>query len=260
MSRLCGHAGHNADGNVACGAIGFMRESTECRKINEEVLRLLKTEGHTVFDATVDNAKNVNQNLTWIVNKINELRYIKLAWSIHMNAYKKVKKDKKVKGVEIWLYSKKSEAKEEAERVLKKLVALGFTNRGIKYKKTLFVLRKTQYPTMLIEVCFCDDEDDYNLYKKLGYKKIAKAIAEGIIGKNIIENIEDQGIVAGKKLSLKNVPCYVTAAATSYANKKNGIYYLWSNEVINGRVKITNSKANVGIKGQVTGYIDKKYV
>lgn len=260
MSRYDGHAGHNADGKSACGAIGFMRESTECRKINKEVIRLLKVAGHTVFDSTVDNAKNVSQNLTQIINKINSRRNIDLAWAIHMNAFMKVKKDKKVKGVEIWLYNASSEVIEEAERVLKKLVALGFTNRGIKYSKTLAVLRRTKHPTMLIEVCFCDDEDDYNLYKKLGYKKIAKAIAEGIHGRKIIESKDENGIKAGKKLVLKNVPCYITATAELYANKKTGEYYLWSDEVINGRVKITNSKANVGMKGKVTGYIDKKYI
>ena len=37
---------------------------------------------------------------------------------------------------------------------------------------------------------------------------------------------------------------------------KSGTYYIWDNEIINGRIRITNSKSNVGKAGQVTGWID----
>ena len=65
------------------------------------------------------------------------------------------------------------------EEELKKL---GFTNRGIKTTGGLYYLNHTINKAILIEVCFVDDKDDYNLYKKVGYKKIAKAIADGIAG------------------------------------------------------------------------------
>lgn len=31
---------------------------------------------------------------------------------------------------------------------------------------------------------------------------------------------------------------------------------MWSNEVVNGRIRITNKTSNVGVSGQVTGWID----
>lgn len=34
-----------------------------------------------------------------------------------------------------------------------------------------------------------------------------------------------------------------------------GTYYYWSNEIINGRIRVTNAKSRVGVKGQVTGWI-----
>lgn len=38
---------------------------------------------------------------------------------------------------------------------------------------------------MIIEVCFVEATKDVELYKKLGADKIGKAIAEGILNKNI---------------------------------------------------------------------------
>ncbi|MCI8529099.1 MAG: N-acetylmuramoyl-L-alanine amidase, partial [Lachnospiraceae bacterium] len=35
--RINVHAGHNPDGKAACGAIGFLRESTENRKVKDAV-------------------------------------------------------------------------------------------------------------------------------------------------------------------------------------------------------------------------------
>ena len=39
------HAGHNAEGKVACGAVGLIKESTEARKVTQEVISLLKLPG-----------------------------------------------------------------------------------------------------------------------------------------------------------------------------------------------------------------------
>lgn len=60
---------------------------------------------------------------------------------------------------------------------------------------------------------------------------------------------------AGAKLTLKNVALYASSSATSKAATKTGTYYLWSTEVVNKRVRITNSTSNVGKSGQVTGWI-----
>lgn len=62
-------------------------------------------------------------------------------------------------------------------------------------------------------------------------------------------------IAAGAKLTLKNVALYASSAATAKANTKTGIFYIWSTEVVNNRIRITNSTSNVGKAGQVTGWI-----
>lgn len=68
------------------------------------------------------------------------------------------------------------------------------------------------------------------------------------------------GSKSGSKLSLKNVPLYASSTVKSKATDVTGTYYLWDGEKVNGRYRITNSTANIGKDGQVTGWIDSKYV
>lgn len=176
------HAGHNADGKVACGAIGLIKESTEARKIKNEVIKQLKALGNTVYDCTVDNASSVSKNLSEIVNKCNA-HTVDLDVSIHLNFGRHDKKgDGDNAGVEVWLYDTSSEAKTYAENVCKAVSALGFDNRGLKYSTGLYVLKHTKAPAMLIECCFVDDADDVKLYN---YKTMAAAIVKGITGKTV---------------------------------------------------------------------------
>ena len=65
---------------------------------------------------------------------------------------------------------------------------------------------------------------------------------------------------AGTKVSLKNAPLYASSTAKLIVNRLTGDYYLWDGEKVNGRYRITNSKANAGKSNAVTGWIDAKYV
>lgn len=60
------------------------------------------------------------------------------------------------------------------------------------------------------------------------------------------------------KLVLKNEPLYTTSSTKIVSSKITGTYYKWSNEVVNGRIRITNKKERIGKVGQVTGWIKKK--
>lgn len=61
---------------------------------------------------------------------------------------------------------------------------------------------------------------------------------------------------AGTKFSLKEAELYVSSDAKSDVGTVSGTYYAWDDEIINKRIRITNSKNNVGKVGQVTGWID----
>lgn len=174
------HAGHNPDGKVACGAVGLIKESTEARKLVNLIIAKLKQLGHKVYDCTEDNGKNQSDVLQKIVKKTNN-RKVDLDISIHFNSGANDKGGNgKTTGTEVLLYSANSKAKSYADNVLKNICALGFKNRGIKYRTDLYYLKKCTNPCMLIEVCFVDDKDDVKLYDA---SKIASAIVNGIVGK-----------------------------------------------------------------------------
>lgn len=67
-------------------------------------------------------------------------------------------------------------------------------------------------------------------------------------------------VTAGMNLTLSNCPLYASSTATSKSTTVTGTYYLWSATATNGRYKITNKASNVGVSGQVTGWIDTSYV
>ena len=172
------HAGHNPDGRVACGAVGFIRESTEARNVKNKVIEMLKAQGHEVYDCTVDNGTSANDVLKKIVAKCNA-RTVDLDVSIHFNSGSSKVRDGKTTGTEVYIYSASSKAKDKAQKIVNAIAKLGFKNRGVKYSKTLYFLRKTTNPALLIECCFVSDPEDADLYNT---DKMAQAIVKGITG------------------------------------------------------------------------------
>lgn len=190
------HAGHNPDGKTACGAIGFIKESTEARRVKDEVIRQLTGLGHTVRDCTVDNGTSAANVLTQIVNKCNA-EAVDLDVSIHFNAGAgDGKGNGKTTGTEVYVYSDNSKSKPYAEKVVSQIAALGFTNRGVKANPKLYVLNKTKSPAMLIECCFVDDKDDVELYDA---GKMAAAIVRGITGETYIAPVSNKSDSAAKE-------------------------------------------------------------
>lgn len=187
--RINVSAGHNPDGKVACGAVGLLKESTEARKVTNEVVRFLKEQGHTVYNCTCDNGTSQGDVLKKIVAKCNQ-HSVDLDVSIHFNAGASAqKKNGQTTGTEVLVYNDSSKAGAAAQRVAKQISALGFKNRGIKIRDGLYFLRNTKSPAMLIECCFVDDGDDAALYD---YKKMAAAIVQGITGVKANDTKTDQ--------------------------------------------------------------------
>lgn len=176
--RINIHAGHNPDGMTACGAIGFLKESTEARAIKERVITLLRARGHEVYDCTCDNGSSQRDVLKRIIAKCNA-HEVELDVSIHLNAGAKKTKNGKTTGTEVYVYSKGSAAVPYAKRVCNAVSDLGFTNRGVKVNPNLYVLKHSNAPAMLVECCFVDDPDDADLYNAT---EMAEAIVYGITG------------------------------------------------------------------------------
>lgn len=175
--RINIHAGHNAPNRIAQGAVGYINESREARRVKERVKKLLRAAGHTVFDCTESNGTSQSDVLNKIVRKCNS-RKVDLDVSIHFNACRKDEGDGKTKGVEVLVYSRRGQVTKVAEEIAKEVAnALKITKRGVKENKSLYYLRKTNAPALLVEVCFVDDADDVRHYKA---DKAAEAIVKAI--------------------------------------------------------------------------------
>lgn len=180
--RINVHAGHNPDGKLACGAIGFIRESTEARKVKDAVISQLRQLGHTVYDCTCENGTSQSDVLTKIVNACNA-HTVDLDVSIHFNSGAKDSSGNgKTTGVEVLVYSVSSKAGPYAEKVCVAVAGLGFRNRGVKVRTDLRFLKQSKAPAMLVECCFVDDRDDVQLYD---CQRMADAIVYGITGQRV---------------------------------------------------------------------------
>lgn len=175
------HAGHNPEGKTACGAVGFLNESRENRIIKDKIISKLKAQGHIVYDCTVNNGTSQSDVLSKIVAKCNA-NTVDLDISIHFNSGINDKAGNgKTTGTEVFVYSSTSKAKPYAQNIVNAIAALGFKNRGVKYSPSLYVLKKTKAPALLIECCFVDDKDDAAIYNA---DKMAYAIVQGIMNTN----------------------------------------------------------------------------
>ena len=212
------HAGHNPDGKVACGAVDLIRESTEARKVKDEVITQLRQLGHTVYDCTVNNGTGQKDVLQKIVKMCNNHK-ADLDVSIHFNCAANDRTGNgRTTGSEVLLYSNASRAYEYAEGVCKAFELLGFKNRGIKYNPSLYVLKHTNAPAMLVEVCFVDDKDDVELYN---CKQAAEAIVYGITGQYVQEIPETDKVEENEETAVGEPGKIYRVQVGAYSVKKN---------------------------------------
>lgn len=172
---ISGHGGTPYDS----GATGNgYTEAVETRRMAQAVAPLLRNYGFdvSIYDQSQDAYKVVMSGGSIPLSGIDYVI------ELHLNsAANDPKGDGKTTGSEIYVHeNEKSVGCEQS--VLKRLQALGFTNRGVKRSSGLAVLKyvyKRGVSHALIETCFIDDKDDMELYKAKFYE-IAHAIADGV--------------------------------------------------------------------------------
>ncbi len=206
MAKFNVHAGHGKQDSKSCGAIGLIKESVENRLVKDEVIRLLKAEGHTVYDCTVDYPDSKSDCVNKQVANCNK-NTVDLDISIHFNSGRKdATGDNKTGGVEVLVANTTGTKQNYAKRVCASIAKLGYTNRGVKVTTSLGYLNRVRNQCILIECCFVDDFDDI---KKYNYKTIAKAIVEGILDKTI------------STTTSTNKTLYYQVVCGSYQSKEN---------------------------------------
>ena len=168
------NCGHTISG-PGYGAVGIIKESEHTRRIGNALRDQLKAAGIETVDCTIDRADTQREYLqmaTALANKED------LDWfiSIHFNA----SPGHLGQGVEIYTYEGRQY--EEAVNICANFAKWGLKNRGVKKGNGLYLIRKSKAKAMLIEVCFCDNRNDVDLYIAAGAEAAAEAICKGICG------------------------------------------------------------------------------
>ena len=169
MAKIVLNAGHTVAG-AGTGAIGYLIESIEARRVVNAVKRYLEMKGHTVVVANVDKAKSQGDYLTRVTEQANKTDG-DLFVSIHFNAGEG-------QGSECYTWKGKNTSCSVA--ICEELEKIGFKNRGVKDGSNLYVIKKTKMQAVLVEICFLDNIIDYKQYKKCGVNVVAQAITRGI--------------------------------------------------------------------------------
>lgn len=178
MTAIAISSGH---GKYIRGASGSpvppqLDEVDEARRVVDRVFELLQDKIKIVkFHDNTSHDQNTNLNtiVNWHNNQVRDKDV-----SVHFNAY-----DHTAHGTEVLYVSQE----DWADEVCDAIVAAGhFTNRGPKYNGGLFFLNSTDEPAILLEVCFCDNTGDSNLYNQ-NFEAICKAIAEKVGGVSLGE-------------------------------------------------------------------------
>lgn len=244
------HAGHCPQGKGASGAVGLMYESIENRIVKDEVIRLLRAEGHTVYDCTCDFGTSQSGCINQILKLCNQ-HSVDLDISIHLNSGRNdYNGDGSTGGVEVLNYDKNTFP--VSDRICENISnALGIRNRGSKINTGLAVLNRTKSPAILIECCFVDDADDKRLWDA---KRCAKSIVEGILNKKISQG--GSGVDTVRRISPGSAHLYCDAPIMDDKG----------NVIINGKAGDHITVLDHGTTGvmvrhnSTVGYMECKYV
>ncbi|NJM23789.1 MAG: N-acetylmuramoyl-L-alanine amidase [Richelia sp. RM2_1_2] len=160
--------GHNLP--VDGGAVGIQSENKLVMDVGANVIYRLRKAGHQVVECKPGWASSTSDSLRRRCTTANQAR-ADVFVSIHFNAF-----NRKAHGTEVFAIS--TTGRSIAKRVVDKIAALGFTNRGVKDGSRLYVVKNTSMPAILVECCFCDSSRDMTLFNA---DKMAAAIVSGLV-------------------------------------------------------------------------------
>lgn len=213
-------AGH---GGSDPGAVKYVKESEVAIKVVKSACNYLKSNYNCKVyqDITDDSTYDISAR----ANKWNADLFV----SVHFNAGGG-------DGYEAWLYS--SSNKKLGQTFEKRVKAIGQNSRGIKYDKTLNVLRLTDMPAILNEIAFVDNKKDIQDWdsdaelKKMG-EALAKASADylGLKKKNTTFQIKP-------KMNLKvREKASLTSKELDKIAKKGEVYTIVKTDGDRGELK-----------------------
>lgn len=179
MARLCFDYGHGGNDSGAC--YNGRKESNDVLSIGRAVAAEIRRHGVTVDETRTSDSTVSLSERSGFENRNTYDYFI----SFHRNAFK----PEQAKGVETYTYlNPGAKSKSLAQRIQTALVALGFTDRGVK-EANYHVLRETKAPAVLVEIGFIDNTGDNNLFDSKR-NEIIKALAKAILAQVGVDYIE----------------------------------------------------------------------
>lgn len=174
-------------GGGCTSASGYTHEYRYNKELAPYVKRALESLGHScdVIVCPEGVFTNWKQEASYKLPIANSGKY-DLVCELHLNAF-----DGQKQGSEVLYYPGDRKGQEIATRGSSALSKLGFKNRGPKSRGDLYIIGSTRPTAVLFESFFCDNKHDSDLAKKLGFKKIAEAIAYGLTGQVVDSDVEE---------------------------------------------------------------------
>lgn len=163
------------------GAVGIVDEYQQMKKYYQAVKAVFEQYGHTVIDCN-SNANTQNVELSEGAYKANNAN-CDLFISLHMNCF-----NGSAHGTEVLVSSESSSAYPYAQKLVSNFAKLGFTNRGVKFEK-LYEMNHINCGNIISEICFCDSQDDINIYNQYSWEKLARVLCNAIDG-NIPKDVD----------------------------------------------------------------------
>lgn len=173
--------GHNPQG-INAGAEGFgLREQDITYNVGIYFADFLRKDSRFEVRTSRNSPDEVlgTSNSTSLAARVNAAN----SWpanyfiSIHANA----NTNPSINGTEVYVYQEYSQSYYMAERILNAIVSeVGTKNNGVRVRPSLYVLRKTNMPAVLIELAYITNAGDAEKLKNNQYQ-FSEAIYSGLL-------------------------------------------------------------------------------
>lgn len=171
MAKIIIDPGHG--GSDSGATYEGRREKDDVLRLGLEVGKLLQRNGQDVFYTRVSDVYNTPLEKAEMGNKVNADFFL----SLHRNS---TDKPNSAGGAEATVYEISGIREEMANELLNELEKVGFSNRGILERPDLTILRRTDMPTVALDVGFIDSEKDNVIFDR-EFNQIVRAIALGVL-------------------------------------------------------------------------------
>lgn len=165
--------GHDRD--VDSGAVNPVSGMRECDVVHNVGVAITNCVKDILENHGIEVVSAQNDSLAWVTEYANESGADYFV-SIHCNAF-----NTQAHGTEVETYSFGTYGAKLAQSIQDEIVKeMGTTDRGIKERPGLYVLKYTDMPAVLIELAFIDNQNDAVLLAN-EQERFASAVARGIL-------------------------------------------------------------------------------